>query len=441
MRAHLLRNRFRAIESLESRLALSAAPVVTAVEVGSSDWDAAFTDFLVANDLGTKGFAIADGSADQLKTLPWSNLDELSITFDQDVHIDSSDLAVSGVNTTQYQPTSFFYDPQTRTATWSFSQPFDEDRILIDLNADGLDPITNLAGDRLDGEWTDTVSTFSSGNGVEGGDFEFTLVTNPGDADRLGWVDYYDFVFVYYGSGLSTTDPGYNPLYDIDGDGLVDTDDYYAVYAELGGLAPTTDPAGVANNAPQATQDTYLAIDDDTTDHAISLFDLFEDAEDADSALTFSIVSNDNATLFDEAYVDQSTGEMVLNAASSASGRASLSVSATDSSGFATIARITVDVDRTNAAPNLTYFHATAVLDPAFADEWLITGYVQDSDDDPTDMLVQITGVIETRAAVWEDGWFVFVVIVDPAEYGSIYATVTDSHGGSDFDAAYIGFS
>lgn len=441
MRANRLQNSRRRFEPLEERLALSAAPVVTAVEVGSSSWDMAFTDYLDSNNLGSKGFAVADGGADQLKALPWNNLDELSITFDQDVHIDANDLALTGVNTTQYYPTSFRYDPQAQTATWTFAQSFDEDRVLIDLNADGHDPVTNLVGDKLDGEWTDAVSIFDSGNGVEGGDFEFSLVTNPGDADRLGWVDYFDYVFVYYGSGLATTDTGYNPLYDIDGSGTVDAADYSAVYAELGGLAPTADPAGVSNNAPQATQDTYLMIDDAAIDHVISLYDIYEDQEDLDAELTYSIASNDNPSLFDAAFIDHSTGDLVLNTAASISGRAFFTVSATDSSGMVREARMTIDVDRMNAAPDLTYFQATPLLNPVFADEWHISGYVTDADGDPSDLMVQITGVIETRAAVWNDNWFSFTVIIDPAEYGNIYATVSDPHGGSDFDIAYIGFS
>lgn len=426
-------------EILERRDLLTAAPVVSAVELGGSLWDSAFYSHLESQGLGSNGYEVPTGSAAQLEAAPWDGIDRLSITFNQDVNVDQNDLTLTGVNIPQYAFSDFFYDPQSLVATWSLTQPLSEDLLHIELNADGVDPITNRAGDRLDGEWTDSVTAGASGNGVEGGSFEFGIAVNPGDADHSGWVDYFDYVFVYYGSGLTTTDPGYNHDYDIDGSGVVDAVDYAAVYAELGGTLPGGIAGGSAGDAPSAVTQHHLQADDDTVDYAVDLYALFDDLQDSDSQLTYSIASNSGPGLFDSLSIDQSTGELLVNSSASASGRASIVVEATDTSGLSTTTTVTVDVDYQNAGPTISNFHAAPVYGPG--DFWIITGSVTDPDDDPTGWLVEISGAVEVRAAVWSDSWFRYTVVALPADYGPLAAWVSDPHGATDTAVSQLGIS
>src|SRR5690606_31660890 len=127
-----------AFESLERREMLSAVPpTVVNVEVASSQWSTKFRDYLQANSLGTHGYSIPVGSAAQAAALTWTNLDQIMITFSEDVHVFASSLSVSGVNTTAYGFSDFNYNPQTRVAVWTLDTPFNNDRLQLDLDGDG----------------------------------------------------------------------------------------------------------------------------------------------------------------------------------------------------------------------------------------------------------------------------------------------------------------
>ena len=58
------------------------------------------------------------------------------------------------------------YDPTTFTATWTLPQAIGPDKLLLQLNADGSDPIEDSAGNRLDGEWTNPTSTTQSSSAL-----------------------------------------------------------------------------------------------------------------------------------------------------------------------------------------------------------------------------------------------------------------------------------
>src|SRR5690242_11835130 len=100
----------RPFEVLEPRLALSASPTVVGVEVASTSWNSSFHDHLENQGLGQFGYAIPAGSSQQ-KSLPWTSLDQIYITFSEDINIDANDLALTGVNASQYGIADFMYDP------------------------------------------------------------------------------------------------------------------------------------------------------------------------------------------------------------------------------------------------------------------------------------------------------------------------------------------
>ena len=76
------------------------------------------------------------------------------------------------------------------------------DQYLISLS----DAVTDVEGNRLDGEWTNPasistvnvlVSEFPSGDGTPGGDFNFVATLLPGDANLDLVVDSTDFSILY----------------------------------------------------------------------------------------------------------------------------------------------------------------------------------------------------------------------------------------------------
>jgi|GEM_PF-6676255 len=427
------------IESLEQREMLSTVPpTVSGVSVSSSAWGQDFLDYLQTSGLGGEaGYAIPTGSAAQSTALPWSDLDRISITFSEDVDIQASDLAITGVTNTNYTVDHFFYDPVAKNATWTLTTPLaSQERVLLDLDGDGLDPVADLDGNLLDGEWTDEVSTFDSGNGTAGGDFEFRFNVLEGDAYTTGNVDYYDYIYILYAVGLDTLDTGYNASYDLDGDGLIETADWQEALSHLWTNLPTGTPAGVGNDAPSTAGFDLSTITDRSADTIISLDAAFDDYEDPDSSLTYSIRSQTNSSLFDNVSIDSTNGELALNAAATGSGRSEIVIVATDTGGVEVETTLTVDVDRSNAAPFIPSFFAHQLGEF----EWQFNGTVTDSDDNVEGMLVELTGLFSQRVAVLADGSFFFEAILSAGAGGYLHAQAWDGQGGvSNNPLAYAG--
>ena len=72
--------------SIDNTPAPPVPPVVTQVFVSGSAWTPAYKSYLQAQGLGdaTFGYTVPGGAA-QLNVLPWGNINQVSIRFDQDV--------------------------------------------------------------------------------------------------------------------------------------------------------------------------------------------------------------------------------------------------------------------------------------------------------------------------------------------------------------------
>jgi hypothetical protein len=188
-------------------------PVVTRVSVGSTQWSSGFT---YAN-----GYAVPTGAA-QLTDLPWINLNQVSITFNEAVNVAQGDLSVSGVSQPSYAIGGFSYNAATFTATWTFAAPLGDDRLQLDLAATGANAVTSTSGIALDGTWNNGVSAFPSGAGAPGTDFKYDLNVLPGDAVQTGGpVNVLELVKVRNAQTAMPGDAQYSPFYDLDGSGSI----------------------------------------------------------------------------------------------------------------------------------------------------------------------------------------------------------------------------
>ena len=233
------------------------APTVEAVRVASTSWSAAF---LAA--LGEGGYTVPTG-AGQLEELPWVNIDRIMIVFSEDTTVSEGDLSIHGVNTSEYPVAAFEYDTDTLTATWTLPGPVASDKLLLALG----DTVTDNMSHALDGEWTDTVSTYSSGDGLAGGDFLFQLSVLPGDADQSSEVRSSDVIKVRRKSNTSPGDADYCLMHDVDGSGEVRSSDVIKV-RRLGNTTlpdgePTVPPAAppAPLTPPAADVETAAALD------------------------------------------------------------------------------------------------------------------------------------------------------------------------------------
>jgi hypothetical protein len=217
------------------------APRATQVQVAGGNWDPGFVGYLGSNGYGTGGYAIPAG-AQQQATLPWVNLNQVRVQFNEDLNVTQDALAVRGVNVASYTVTGFAYDAAAHVATWTLAQPIGTDSVTIDVS----DAVTDRAGNRLDGEWQNGSSAFPSGNGTAGGHFVFGFNVVQGDANRDTFTLGDDVVAVRSRQGAGVADSRYAIWFDVNGDGFVLGDDVVAARANQGRGQPPATAAGPA---------------------------------------------------------------------------------------------------------------------------------------------------------------------------------------------------
>ncbi|MEX2187871.1 MAG: lamin tail domain-containing protein [Pirellulales bacterium] len=217
-------------------------PRVTGVSVGGSSWTVGDVDFAV-------------GDAAQLLPLPHTNIDRITLTFDEPVTVTATTLALSGVNVPAYALTpSVAPGVAAQSITWTLAVPIAADRLLLDLeNEQTLD----AAGNRLDGEWIDAGNVFPSGDGTRGGDFLFSFNVLPGDANQDGSVTMADLAAARQHAFASVGDEQFDALCDVDANGLVNVVDLIHIRNAMS----TTLPAAPASPSPAVSATSPAAAD------------------------------------------------------------------------------------------------------------------------------------------------------------------------------------
>jgi len=208
-------------------------PTVVNVLVSSTAWT---SSFLTA--LGSTGYSIPVGTSDQLAALPWIDIDLIQIVFSKDVTVQQGDLSLAGVNVPAYAFSGFSYDANGLTATWMLSAPVGPDKLLIALG----DTVEDQLGNALDGEWTDSVSTYPSGDGVAGGGFSFRFNVLPGDVNQNGSVFGNDVILTRNAQFKFPGNAGYSIFYDVNGSGSIFGDDVILVRNRQFTFLPSGEP-------------------------------------------------------------------------------------------------------------------------------------------------------------------------------------------------------
>jgi hypothetical protein len=208
-------------------------PRVDSIKVGSSSWAANFINF-VDTDAVKVGYEVPNG-ADQLDPLPWINIDKVFVRLNEDVQrpggadIGVGDIELVGVNVANYSAliSSVTYNSATFTATVMLSQPIGPDKLLVHIKSA---EVQDTSANPLDGEWVNSVSTYPSGNGVNGGNFNFRFNVLPGDSNQTGVVNVTDTVKVRNGQfqSVNPLTAGYSIFNDLNGSGAVNVVDTVA---------------------------------------------------------------------------------------------------------------------------------------------------------------------------------------------------------------------
>jgi uncharacterized delta-60 repeat protein len=273
------------------------APTVAGVYLRGSAWSSSYLNYLDTNGLGATGaaglgYALSGGASQLTVTVPWSNVDRITIRFDRDVDASINSLVlVNSAGDTVAASGFRFIDGRTV----EFSVPtLANDKYLIHVGAADLEGIADLA---LDGEWTTSTSTFGqgpadgSGNGSAGGSFNFRFNVLPADFDSSGAVAFGEIGQLRLKIGLTTSSPDYSYRFDFDGSGSISFGEYGQARLRLGtslsGLAEPSPP-------PEAAQETRSLEGTESFDSfdALMEFDASEKSTSFESTASTAPMSN-----------------------------------------------------------------------------------------------------------------------------------------------------
>ena len=226
-------------------------PRIQSVRVGSTQWSDAFRQAMGG------GYPIGSGP-DQATSLPWSDLDQIAITFDKPVNIHAGHLMIRGTSDTNHYASGFHYDQATRTATWILAKTLVNERVVLDLSQ----AVTSAEGVQLDGEWINQVSAVS-GDGTPGGNFRFEFSVLVGDVTGDGAMTASDVLELRANMGRVLGQENYHPRYDLDGSGSMTASDVLLARSRMGNVLPNASPTPV--NQPNIV---FILADDWGDGHA-----------------------------------------------------------------------------------------------------------------------------------------------------------------------------
>lgn len=268
--------------ALVSEANLGVAPQVSGVYVQGTNWTNAFKSYLEAHSMGDAqlGYGLGNGVVPQLDPLPWTNLNQINIRFDQDVTVAAGDLKVESALGAAYNISSFAYNAAIHTGVWTLASALSiADRLTLKL-----DNVTGTStGAPLDGDFNDT----------PGGQFLLQANVVPGDVNRDGQVTATDLVLERNRVGRTTQQPGtgnsaYTPFSDVNGDGSIAAADLVLVRNRVGRVLPGIRFGQVVNGEIPLVGDERTFLFDATASGPVVLFDSLDQVP---TGLTARIVS------------------------------------------------------------------------------------------------------------------------------------------------------
>lgn len=242
------------VQALERRVLMSGdaggvsvqndpPPIVDGLNVSGSAWTEAFMTYLHGGSPTSaplRGYSLYNPLA--LRPLPWSNLNQIHVSFDGDMQVDAEDLRVFGVTVGEYPVASVRYelnpDGFSGTATWTLGRPLVNDRILLVIDGSENGPRDRVSGRVFDGD----------GDNQPGGDFRFRFNVVPGDGQQDGVVNAIDLGSVRAEQLTNAGTPGdpanlYYEFDDFNGDGRINAIDLSLCRARQLTRLPRTEPA------------------------------------------------------------------------------------------------------------------------------------------------------------------------------------------------------
>ncbi len=108
------------------------------------------------------------------------------------------------------------------------------------------------------------------------------------------------------------------------------------------------------NDQPTSTPIADIQVEEDAANQLVALFNHFDDIEDNDNELSYTVFSNSNASLVSIPAINSSDGLMTLQFTQDGHGTANIVILVTDSGGLTTTEAFDVEVLSVNDAPSFT---------------------------------------------------------------------------------------
>ncbi len=239
-----------------TQITVSVPLTVTAAYISSTSWASSFDTYLSSHTnavtghaygSSTLGYAFQTGtSAAQTQTLPWTNLNTITVTFSGPVSgVALGSLKLNGGSGGSTPSVTGFTSDGSNTYSWTLSGPLTNNKYAFGIasTSSSYGPaVVDSHGAGISGTFT-TGQALPSGNGLAGSSFDFFFDVLPGDANRDAQDNATDINDIHpLASGTRTTSSSYNPYYDLLGAGQINATTLNTVRALTGRLesaAPT----------------------------------------------------------------------------------------------------------------------------------------------------------------------------------------------------------
>jgi hypothetical protein len=203
---------------------------------GTEDFDAYLSTHGLGNATNPSlGYALETGSA-QLTTLPWANINRISVQFSGPVgNIGLGSLKLvggTGGGAVAAPSVKSFTSDGNNTYSWSLSGSLGNNKFIFAIattgssfGTPGSTQVTDANGAGISGTFTVGSSSFPSGNGLAGSTFDLAFDVLPGDGNQSANVNSADTGGAKALNNDHETTSGYNPYYDFTGAGLINSAD------------------------------------------------------------------------------------------------------------------------------------------------------------------------------------------------------------------------
>jgi VCBS repeat-containing protein len=195
--------------------------------------------------------------------------------------------------------------------------------------------------------------------------------------------------------------------------------------------ATVTITVNAVNDVPTTSGIANVTVDEDAPDTMINLFTAFEDVEDTDSALTYTVVNNTRPTLFTSTTINGVAGTLMLDYAPDAYGSADITMRAADTEGAFVETVFTVTLNAVNDPPAANPETAVTAEDTPIT---VLTSTLLANDTDVDGDVLTVTGVNKAvnGSVVISDGSLIFTPSANFNGEASFEYAVSDGNGGTD---------